>query len=453
MNSKSKILIAEDDSAFAGQLAEALKGQGYEIVLAKDGSEAIQALKKSFFDLCFIDLAMPGVDGMAVIEESLRIAPDLPFVMVTGYATIDKAVKAIKLGAYDFVEKPVSLERLLITAKNAIEKRRLKQKTQLLSAEILNRYKMIGSSAPMRKIYDLIKKISQTNSTVLITGETGTGKELAAVALHWQSNRASGPFVKVNCAAIPETLIESELFGHKKGAFTNAVSDKTGKFELADKGTIFLDEIGDMSLNVQAKVLRVLQEFEFEPVGDNKIRKVDVRVIAATNKPLYRLIEEGKFREDLFYRLKVIEIDMPPLRIRKDDIPELIEFFLRQFSESYNRCFKLLSKKALDILCEYDWPGNVRELKGVAEKLVVLTEGDTITEQDVSEILFKENEIEHIKQGKFKDVMIDVERDFIKRTLNENNWNVTRSADVLGLNRTSLYKKMKNLGISRNSRY
>lgn len=453
MNSKSKILIAEDDSAFAGQLAEALKGQGYEIVLAKDGSEAIQALKKSFFDLCFIDLAMPGVDGMAVIEESLRIAPDLPFVMVTGYATIDKAVKAIKLGAYDFVEKPVSLERLLITAKNAIEKRRLKQKTQLLSAEILNRYKMIGSSAPMRKIYDLIKKISQTNSTVLITGETGTGKELAAVALHWQSNRASGPFVKVNCAAIPETLIESELFGHKKGAFTNAVSDKTGKFELADKGTIFLDEIGDMSLNVQAKVLRVLQEFEFEPVGDNKIRKVDVRVIAATNKPLYRLIEEGKFREDLFYRLKVIEIDMPPLRIRKDDIPELIEFFLRQFSESYNRCFKLLSKRALDILCEYDWPGNVRELKGVAEKLVVLTEGDTITEQDVSEILFKENEIEHIKQGKFKDVMIDVERDFIKRTLNENNWNVTRSADVLGLNRTSLYKKMKNLGISRNSRY
>ena len=453
MNSKSKILIAEDDSAFAGQLAEALKGQGYEIVLAKDGSEAIQALKKSFFDLCFIDLAMPGVDGMAVIEESLRIAPDLPFVMVTGYATIDKAVKAIKLGAYDFVEKPVSLERLLITAKNAIEKRRLKQKTQLLSAEILNRYKMIGSSAPMRKIYDLIKKISQTNSTVLITGETGTGKELAAVALHWQSNRASGPFVKVNCAAIPETLIESELFGHKKGAFTNAVSDKTGKFELADKGTIFLDEIGDMSLNVQAKVLRVLQEFEFEPVGDNKIRKVDVRVIAATNKPLYRLIEEGKFREDLFYRLKVIEIDMPPLRIRKDDIPELIEFFLRQFSESYNRCFKLLSKRALDILCEYDWPGNVRELKGVAEKLVVLTEGDTITEQDVSEILLKKNEIKHIKQGKFKDVMIDVERDFIKKTLNENNWNVTRSADVLGLNRTSLYKKMKNLGISRNSRY
>ena len=453
MNSKSKILIAEDDSAFAGQLAEALKGQGYEIVLAKDGSEAIQALKKSFFDLCFIDLAMPGVDGMAVIEESLRIAPDLPFVMVTGYATIDKAVKAIKLGAYDFVEKPVSLERLLITAKNAIEKRRLKQKTQLLSAEILNRYKMIGSSAPMRKIYDLIKKISQTNSTVLITGETGTGKELAAVALHWQSNRASGPFVKVNCAAIPETLIESELFGHKKGAFTNAVSDKIGKFELADKGTIFLDEIGDMSLNVQAKVLRVLQEFEFEPVGDNKIRKVDVRVIAATNKPLYRLIEEGKFREDLFYRLKVIEIDMPPLRIRKDDIPELIEFFLRQFSDSYNRCFKILSKRALDILCEYDWPGNVRELKGVAEKLVVLTEGDTIREQDVSEILFKKNEIEHIKQGKFKDVMIDVERDFIKRTLNENNWNVTRSADVLGLNRTSLYKKMKNLGISRNSRY
>ena len=453
MNSKSKILIAEDDSAFAGQLAEALKGQGYEIVLAKDGSEAIQALKKSFFDLCFIDLAMPGVDGMAVIEESLRIAPDLPFVMVTGYATIDKAVKAIKLGAYDFVEKPVSLERLLITAKNAIEKRRLKQKTQLLSAEILNRYKMIGSSAPMRKIYDLIKKISQTNSTVLITGETGTGKELAAVALHWQSNRASGPFVKVNCAAIPETLIESELFGHKKGAFTNAVSDKIGKFELADKGTIFLDEIGDMSLNVQAKVLRVLQEFEFEPVGDNKIRKVDVRVIAATNKPLYRLIEEGKFREDLFYRLKVIEIDMPPLRIRKDDIPELIEFFLRQFSDSYNRCFKILSKRALDILCEYDWPGNVRELKGVAEKLVVLTEGDTIREQDVSEILFKKNEIEHIKQGKFKDVMIDVERDFIKKTLNENNWNVTRSADVLGLNRTSLYKKMKNLGISRDSRY
>ena len=453
MNSKSKILIAEDDSAFAGQLAEALKGQGYEIVLAKDGSEAIQALKKSFFDLCFIDLAMPGVDGMAVIEESLRIAPDLPFVMVTGYATIDKAVKAIKLGAYDFVEKPVSLERLLITAKNAIEKRRLKQKTQLLSAEILNRYKMIGSSAPMRKIYDLIKKISQTNSTVLITGETGTGKELAAVALHWQSNRASGPFVKVNCAAIPETLIESELFGHKKGAFTNAVSDKIGKFELADKGTIFLDEIGDMSLNVQAKVLRVLQEFEFEPVGDNKIRKVDVRVIAATNKPLYRLIEEGEFREDLFYRLKVIEIDMPPLRIRKDDIPELIEFFLRQFSDSYNRCFKILSKRALDILCEYDWPGNVRELKGVAEKLVVLTEGDTIREQDVSEILFKKNEIEHIKQGKFKDVMIDVERDFIKKTLNENNWNVTRSADVLGLNRTSLYKKMKNLGISRDSRY
>ncbi|HQG44057.1 MAG TPA: sigma-54 dependent transcriptional regulator, partial [bacterium] len=335
--SHGRILIAEDDSAFAAQLASVLEGEGFEAIQAKDGNEAIKRLSLGDLEIALIDLSMPGLDGMQVLERAASLAPGLPLVVITGNATIDRAVQATRLGAFDFLEKPVNLDRLLLTVERALEWRHLEQKTNWMGAEIMNRYQMVGTSTAMQSVYARIERVAPTESTVLITGETGTGKELVAMAIHLRSKRSAGPFMRVNCAAIPETLIESELFGHRKGAFTGAIENYDGKFRLADGGTLFLDEIGDLSLPAQAKLLRVLQSHEVEAVGGSRPLPIDVRIIAATNRTLTEQIARGLFREDLYYRVCVVDIQLPPLRERREDIPELSAFFLRQFCERYNR--------------------------------------------------------------------------------------------------------------------
>jgi len=443
------ILIAEDDEAFAGQLASTLREDGCQVTHVRDGSEALAALKDTGFDLGFIDLAMPGVDGMTVIEESIRIAPGVPLIMITGYGTIQNAIKATRLGAYDFIEKPVSLDRLLLTARHALEKRYLEKKSKWMGDEVFEKYKMVGMSPAMKKIYTRIDKMARTDSTVLITGETGTGKELAAMAVHLQSDRADGPFVKLNCAAIPDTLIESELFGHKRGAFTHAVSDKVGKFTMADGGTIFLDEIGDMSQAAQAKVLRVLQELAFERLGDTKTITVDVRVIAATNQALPEKIRAGVFREDLFYRLDVLSLALPPLRERREDIPLLARHFIAQHCEAYNRYVQAPDARINQMLMHYDWPGNVRELRAAMEKLVVMAVDSKLSSEDVAKITLREPVKERVLPTNYKAALSEMEREYLIAALSDHQWRVGQTATDLGMDRTQLYKKMKQLGIEK----
>jgi len=370
---KPQVLIAEDDEAFAEQLSETLKSENYNVIVAHDGSEALKILKNSEVDLGFIDLSMPGIDGMQVLEEARTTAPDVPLIMITGYASIERAVQATRLGAYDFIEKPVSLDRLLLTAKHAMEKRKLQLKNHWLAEEILSRYEMVGTSEAMQQIYDLIDKIAPTNSTVLITGETGTGKELVARALHARSKRADGPFVRINCAAIPDNLLESELFGYKKGSFTNAFQNKKGKIEMANQGSLFLDEIGDLSPSSQAKILRTLEDHIITPIGSVEDTEVDVRIFAATNKKLSELIEQGLFRSDLYYRLQTIEISLPPLAERKEDIPQLAQYFLKHFCAENNKYIKGFTSGAIHLFMQQQWPGNVRQLKSTIERLVVLS--------------------------------------------------------------------------------
>ena len=451
ISKRPTILIAEDDESFATQLLEIFSGEGYNTVRAHDGSEALAVLKDRVVDVGFIDLYMPGVDGMQVIEQAAKIAPDTPLVMITGIPSLEKAVKATQLGAYNFIEKPADLNRLLLTVENALEKRALVLKNKWMADEIQTRYKMIGSSESMRLVYDVIDKIAETDSTVLITGESGTGKELAARAIHQQSGRANGPFIKVNCAAIPETLIESELFGHKKYSFTNAMQDRDGKFVQADGGTIFLDEIGDMSKSAQAKILRVLQEKEVERIGDSAPIKVDVRVIAATNKQLKERIKANFFREDLFYRLSTIEINLPPLSERKDDIPKLIDHFLEKSCEKNNRYVRGFEPQAFQILVDYNWPGNVRELENMIDRLIILADDKVLTAQEVSAQLLGNAQTGSIATD-YRTAMQSYEKKYITQTLLAQKWNIGIAAKVMGIDRTNLFKKMKKMGIKNEKR-
>lgn len=441
------ILVAEDDESYARQLVETFEGEDYEVIWVKNGNEALHQLKKSNIDMGFIDLYMPGVGGMEVIRESLKIAPNVPLVIITAQPAYDTAVKATKLGAFDYIDKPASLERLLITAENAMERRRLLVKSSWMAEEIRNRFKMVGSSTGMKMVYNIIDRIAPTDSTVLITGESGTGKELVARAIHEQSHRSEKPFVRVNCAAIPETLIESELFGHKKGSFTHAFQDRDGKFVQADGGTIFLDEIADMSLAAQAKILRVLQEQELERIGDSEVIQVDVRVIAATNKQLKERINDGDFREDLFYRLSTIEINLPPLRERKEDLPALVDHFLKLSCEKNNRYVEGFEPQALQVLLAHDWPGNVRELENMVDRLVILTAGPRITAQEVS------FQLHHSQAAPapvdYRSAMSEYEREFLVQNLTAHNWNIGNTATALGIDRTNLFKKMKKHGIEK----
>lgn len=380
----SKILIIEDESAIRRVLVKILaeENDGYNVAEAEDGLAGIEVIKKEDFDLVLCDIKMPKMDGVEVLEAAKKIKPEIPFIMISGHGDLDTAVNTMRLGAYDYISKPPDLNRLLTTVRNALDRKELAVENKVLKKKISKNYEMIGESKEINAIKDMIEKVAPTDARVLITGSNGTGKELVAHWVHQKSPRSSSPFVEVNCAAIPSELIESELFGHVKGAFTSAVKDRAGKFEAANKGTIFLDEIGDMSLSAQAKVLRALQENKISRVGSDKDIKVDVRVLAATNKDLKKEIEAGKFREDLYHRLAVILIKVPALNERRDDIPLLIEHFAKKIASEQGTGQKSFSKKAIELLKSYDWTGNVRELRNVVERLIILG-GKEVSEEDV----------------------------------------------------------------------
>ena len=378
----ARILIIDDEQSIRNTLREILEYEKFEVEEAKNGEEGLEMLRKKSYDVALCDIKMPKLDGMEVLDKAMEEGMDTPFIMISAHGTIETAVDATKKGAFDFIQKPPDLNRLLISVRNALDRSDLVQETKTLKRKISKTYDIIGESEAICEVKETIEKVAPTEARVLITGENGTGKELVARWLHELSNRNKQPLIEVNCAAIPSELIESELFGHEKGSFTSAVKQRIGKFEQANNGTLFLDEIGDMSLSAQAKVLRALQENKITRVGGDKEIKVNVRVIAATNKDLKKAIEENKFREDLYHRISVILIKVPPLRDRKDDIPLLIEHFLESIANEYGSKKKAINKPAVALLQKHSWTGNIRELRNVVERLVIMS-GDTITEEDV----------------------------------------------------------------------
>jgi len=443
------VLIVDDEDGIRQSLGAILREEGYRVEAVSSGEECLEAAGRTPYDVVLLDVWLPGMDGIETLGRLRETAPGTTVVMISGHANIETAVRATKLGAFDFVEKPLSLEKTVRTVQKAIEYMRLEEENRRLRAELGMRYQIVGESIPMKALRQQIALTAPTNGRVLIYGESGTGKELAARALHAASQRQNRPFVEVNCAAIPEELIESELFGHIKGSFTGASEDKVGKFQKADSGTLFLDEVGDMSLKTQSKVLRVLEEQRFEPVGSNQAVTVDVRVIAATNKKLDEEISKGTFREDLFYRLNVIPFYVPALRERQEDIPILARHFLREFNTAYGRKPKELSDAAVDVLVRYPWPGNVRELKNLIERLVIICPQQKIEPHHLPPELFRGATCSPQQPySTLHEAREAYEREFILRKLEENQWNMTRTAAALGLERSHLYRKMKTLGIS-----
>jgi two-component system, NtrC family, nitrogen regulation response regulator NtrX len=442
----AKILIIDDEPAIRSTLADILGDEGHKATLAESGEEGIAQYARDEFDLILLDLWLPGIDGLSVLER-LRTAGAPPIIMISGHGSVEAAVKATRLGAYDFLEKPLSLERVLLTVNHALSDRRLREQVRDLKRHLTLEEILIGESDVMKKLEQQIRSAAPAATRVLITGENGSGKEIVARTLHRISPRADQPFIDVNCAAIPEELIESELFGHRKGAFTGAIDDRKGKFELADGGTLFLDEVGDMSLKTQAKVLRVLQEQTFQRVGGQQTIKVDVRVLAATNKSLEEEIANGSFRSDLYYRLNVIPIEVPPLRARGDDIVLLAEHFLRRFAAETGQKPKKLSNGGAAKLRAYHWPGNVRELRNVIERLAILLPGDTIEAEDVQLGARVETPPEIAADLPLKDARDEFEKQYILARLREYAGNVSRTADALGVERSNLYRKLHAYGI------
>ncbi len=386
------ILIVDDEKNYLLVLEALLVDAGYEIITCDSASQALEVTSSHDLDLVITDMRMPGVDGMEFLAQLQGRQPELPVIMMTAYATVEKAVEAMKRGAFDYITKPFKNEELILTIRKAIEMHRLKQENRLLSQELQGRFKfdnIVGKSKVMRQVYAIIEKVAQTRASVLVTGESGTGKELIARAIHFNSTRRDKPFISVNCSALPETLLESELFGHERGAFTGAITRRKGRFELAHNGTLFLDEVGDMSAALQVKLLRVLQEMKFERVGGTTTLQVDARLVAASNRNLRREVEIGRFRQDLYYRLKVVHIELPPLRDRRDDIPLLVHHFLKKVAQANGLPAKGVSHEALKYLYQYDWIGNVRELENVIERAVILCDGDEIRPQDLPEELFQ----------------------------------------------------------------
>jgi two-component system nitrogen regulation response regulator NtrX len=442
----AKILIIDDEPAIRSTLADILGDEGHRTTLAESGEEGIAQYARDEYDLILLDLWLPGMDGLSVLER-LRTTSAPPVIMISGHGSVDAAVKATRLGAYDFLEKPLSLERVLLTVNHALSDRRLREQVRDLKRHLTLEELLIGESDVMKKLEQQIRSAAPAATRVLITGENGSGKEIVARTLHRLSPRADQPFIDVNCAAIPEELIESELFGHRKGAFTGAIDDRKGKFELADGGTLFLDEVGDMSLKTQAKVLRVLQEQTFQRVGGQQTIRVDVRVLAATNKSLEEEIANGHFRSDLYYRLNVIPIEVPPLRARGNDIVLLAEHFLRRFAAEAAQPRKKLSVGAAAKLKAYHWPGNVRELRNVIERLGILVPGDTIDAEDVTLGNRVEAPPEIATNLPLKDARDEFEKQYILARLREYAGNVSRTADALGVERSNLYRKLHAYGI------
>jgi len=446
----ARILIVDDEPGIRQSLQGVFEDEGYQVTTANTGESALTHLTSHAPDLIFLDIWLPGLDGLEVLARIQELPyPERPqVIMISGHGNIETAVRATKLGAFDFLEKPLSLEKLFIVAKNALEQRRLQLENSRLKSDTTSKYRIIGESVPMKALRQQLSLMAGTNGRVLIYGESGTGKELVAHAIHAMSPRHGNSFVEVNCAAIPEELIESELFGHSKGSFTSAHESKAGKFQKADQGTIFLDEVGDMSLRTQAKVLRALEEQRFEPVGAHDSIQVDVRVVAATNKTLEQEIDRGNFREDLFYRLNVIPFHVPPLRERLEDLPLLADFFLREFTSSYGRKPKELTPQAYQALADHHWPGNVRELKNMIERIVILNPQARIEARHIP-VTTNRRAPDRVPDrfGSLQEVRESVEREYILKKLEETAGNVTRTAELLGLERSNLYRKMKALGI------
>src|SRR6185437_4764647 len=448
----SRILIVDDEPGIRQSLGAVLDDEGFQVESVNSGERCLDALADKLFEVVLLDIWLPGADGLEILERIQKMpAADRPVVvMISGHATIDTAVRATKLGAFDFLEKPLSIERVLVVVKNAIEHRHLRLENEQFRETAAGHPYIIGESVPMKALRQQLGLMAATNGRVLIFGESGTGKELIAHAIHAASLRAPEAFVEVNCAAIPEELIESELFGHRKGSLAGALDDKIGKLQKADGGTLFLDEVGDMSLKTQAKLLRALDEQRFEPVGAAQSIQVDVRVVASTNKNLEEEIERGNFREDLFYRLNVVPFHVPPLRERIEDVRLLADYFLRDFTTAYGRKPKELSEEALRALKEYPWPGNVRELRNLMERIVIMNPQTGIDARhiplDRSRRAVFDRPMERF--GSLQDVREAAERDYILKKLEEAKGNVTRAAEMLGLERSHLYRKMKALGIA-----
>jgi two-component system nitrogen regulation response regulator NtrX len=449
MNPKPHLLVVDDEAGIRESLSSILSDEGYHVESALSAEIAFDRIAAGIFEVILLDVWLPGMDGLEALTKIQSMPQPPAVIMISGHGTIETAVRATKLGAFDFLEKPLSLERVLVLVRNAVEQRRLQEENQLLRTELGHRYQIIGESVPMKALRQQVAVTAPTNGRVLIYGESGTGKELVARTLHAASLRTKGPFIEVNCAAIPEELIESELFGHIKGSFTGATDDKIGKFEKASGGTLFLDEIGDMSLRTQSKVLRVLEEQRFERVGSSETISVDVRVIAATNKILEQEIARGSFRQDLFYRLNVIPFLVPPLRERREDIPVLANYFLAEFSSAYGRKPRELSDAAMEILLRYPWPGNVRELRNLVERLVIVCPLARIEPHHLPPELFRGvSDSPNQPYATLHEARSAYEREFILRKLQENRWNMTQTAGALGLERSHLYRKMKTLGIA-----
>ncbi len=445
------ILVVDDEESICRSLAGILSDEGYRVLTVGSGEEALKVIEEELPDLVLLDIWLPGIDGIETLKVIKRDYPQMQVVIMSGHGTIETAVKATKLGAFDFLEKPLSLEKMVLVINHALDLVRLEEENRLLKQKFPQDYELTGESRLILELKETISIVAPTNAWILIMGENGTGKELVARAIHKQSKRARKPFIEVNCAAIPEDLIESELFGHEKGAFTGATSAKKGKFDLANEGTLFLDEVADMSLKAQAKILRILQEKKFERVGGTKVIDTDVRVIAATNKDLEKEMEAGRFRQDLYYRLHVIPLTVPPLRERKDDIPLLVQRFLKEFSLKEGVENKAITEEALDRLMQHDWPGNVRELKNIIERLVIMTSDSVIRSEDIPPFIkptvqdILEEEI--LSLHSFRTARVEFEKRFIARKLKETEGNISRTADLIGLERSNLHRKIKSYGL------
>jgi len=454
---RESILVVDDEAGVRTSLTGILSDEGYHVEAVDSGEAALALLEGRRFDLLLLDVWLPKMDGLETLSRVRTLDPEVPVVVISGHGSIETAVKAVRMGAQDFVEKPLSLEKTLLVVKNALRQRRLEAENRALKEQVQHRWVMVGESPAIHALRADIAQAAPSNGRVMIFGENGTGKELVARNIHFQSLRASGPFVEVNCAAIPEELIESELFGHTRGAFTGALSAKKGKFELADGGTLFLDEVGDMTLKTQAKVLRVLQEQRVEPVGGTSSVSVDVRVIAATNKELDEEIRKGAFREDLFFRLNVIPFDVPALRERRDDVPLLARHFIGEIAAEYGRRPKELSPEAMNVLVGQSWPGNVRELRNIVERLVIMTPGDRIEARHLPATLLagspaaaEASGSPAAAGGEFPSLAVareDFEKRYIWRKYQECGGNMSRTAEALQVERSNLYRKMKGYGL------
>jgi len=458
----ASILIVDDEVSILNSLSSILEDEGYDVSVAKSGMEALKHCAMNPPELMMLDIWMPEMDGLETLKRLRELVPNTQVMMMSGHGSIETAVKAIKLGAYDYIEKPLSLENVTLRVKHALDQHRLEQENRSLRTKVERKFELIGQAPVMQQLKQLIETAGPTNSRVLIGGENGTGKELVARAIHQHSHRATRPFVAVNCAAIPETLIESELFGHERGAFSGATTMKRGQFEQADGGTLFLDEIADMSLSTQAKVLRALQEQQFTRVGGTKLIKVDVRVLAASNKDLLQEIEKGTFREDLFYRLNVVPIVVPTLRDRREDIPLLVKHFLRVHAEEQGLKIKQVSPEAMDVFMQYEWPGNIRELRNLIERLMIMVPGSIIEAVHASVALQVRpqplvapsaagaqpaNTLLTRPYDSLRDARNAFEKEFIARKLREHHWNISRTAEDLKIERSHLHRKIKLLDV------